>query len=203
MPDSAGRRKMGATERRAAILDAALDVFSARGYADARLDDIAAAAQVGKGTIYLHFRDKQDLFEQLLRSAAVPVLDLAAALARRPDLPTSAILSAVVDLFRREVLGTRRKEIMRLIMAEGSRFPELARFYHQEVVARGLALLGTLLQRGVARGEVDAAYARHPQLVMAPLLMTVLWDGLFSAIDPLPAEELLAAHVRLVAGEAA
>jgi AcrR family transcriptional regulator len=193
---------MSPEARRAAILDAALDGFSSRGYAEARLDDIAAAAGVGKGTIYLYFRDKQDLFQQLLKSAALPVLDLASNLAARPDIPTRAILAAVVELFRREVLGTRRKEILRLIIAEGGRFPELAAFYHREVVSRGLALLRTVLERGVARGEVDPAYARHPQLVMAPLVMALLWDALFSPVDPLPVEDLLRAHVRLVAGDA-
>jgi hypothetical protein len=118
-------------------------------------------------------------------------------------VPTRAILAAVVDLFRREVLGTRRREVLRLIMAEGGRFPELAAFYHREVVSRGLAMLRTILDRGVARGEVDPAYARHPQLVMAPLIMALLWDALFSSVDPLPAEDLLREHVRLVAGDAA
>jgi AcrR family transcriptional regulator len=203
MPTRALRQKMSPEARRASILDAALDVFSSRGYAEARLDDIAAAAGIGKGTIYLHFKDKQDLFEQLLRGAALPVLDTAAGFAGRPDVPTRAILAAVVDLFRREVLGTRRREVLRLIMAEGGRFPELAAFYHREVVSRGLAMLRTILDRGVARGEVDPAYARHPQLVMAPLIMALLWDALFSSVDPLPAEELLREHVRLVAGDAA
>jgi AcrR family transcriptional regulator len=195
------RQKMSPEARRASILEAALDVFSSRGYADARLDDIAAAAGIGKGTIYLHFEDKQDLFEQLLKSAALPVLDLASSLAGRPDIPTRAILAAVVDLFRREVLGTRRKEILRLIIAEGGRFPELAAFYHREVVSRGLALLKKVLDRGVARGEVDPAYARHPHLVMAPLVMALLWDALFSPVDPLPVEDLLREHVRLMAGD--
>ncbi|MFO1147935.1 MAG: TetR/AcrR family transcriptional regulator [Alsobacter sp.] len=199
MPSPSARQKMSPELRRAAILDAALDVFSSRGYAEARLDDIAAAAAIGKGTIYLHFRDKQDLFEQLLKSAALPVLDLASSLATRPDTPTRTILTAVVELFRREVLGTRRREVLRLIIAEGGRFPELAAFYHREVVSRGLSLLTTVLDRGVARGEVDAAYARHPQLVMAPLIMALLWDALFSPVDPLPVEDLLREHVRLVA----
>lgn len=194
------RASLTPAERRAQILEAAIGVFTAKGYAAARIEDVAAEAGVAKGTIYLHFRDKQDLFEQLVKSLAVPVLDRVAGLAVGGDQTTREILTGVVTVFRREVLETRRREVLRLIMAEGPRFPELARFYHREVVSRGLGMLRMILERGVARGEVDPAVARHPQLALAPLIMALAWDGLFSSFDPLPLEDLLAVHVERIAG---
>ena len=194
MPRTA-RAAVTPAQRRAQILDAAIGVFTSKGFAQARIEDVAAVAGVAKGTIYLHFRDKQDLFEQLLREAALPVLGQVGDLAAMPDLSTRDILRGVAEVFHREVLGTRSREVLRLIMAEGPRFPELARFHHREVVSRGLAMLRRILERGVARGEVDASLARHPQLFVAPMIMAVVWDGLFSSFDPLPLDDLLATHV--------
>lgn len=198
MPSAEARSKRG-QDRREAILDAALDVFSAQGFAAARLDDVAARAGVAKGTLYLHFRSKQDLFEQLVMHTVEPVLDGAGQLATIPDRPTRDIVAALHGLFRREVLGTRRKEILRLVLAEGPRFPAIAAFYHREVVTRGLALIRALAARGLARGEIKSdAIARFPHLVFAPLLLAVLWDGLFSRLEPLDVEGLLEAQRSLV-----
>jgi AcrR family transcriptional regulator len=184
-----------AAQRRQAILDAALTVFAARGYEAARLDDVAAQAGVAKGTLYLYFEDKQALFEALVRSAVSPILDTVGQALAAADAKTADILDFAFAAFHREVLSTRRRLLLRLIISEGPRFPELAAFYHREVVSRGMKLLGALARRAVERGEfpTDAA-VRFPQLIMAPLLLAVIWDGLFSRIDPLDAAGLLSAH---------
>jgi hypothetical protein len=112
-----------------------------------------------------------------------------------PDIGSIRVVEMFFDLFKREVLGTPRKLLLRLIIAEGPRFPAIAAFYHREVVSRGLSLMRAVAQRAVARGEfsTDAA-ARFPQLIVAPLLMAVIWDGLFGKIEPLDVDELLRAH---------
>ena len=192
-----GRRDPEA--RRQAILDAALDVFAAEGFAAAKLDDVAEKAGVAKGTIYLHFKDKQDLFEQMVREAVFPVIARLEELAKLPDLPAELVLRAMFEVFRTQVLATRRKDLLRLILTEGPRFPAIAAFYHREVVARGLALMGELLNRARANGELSAeGLARFPQLVVAPLILAVVWDGLFAAIEPLDVEGLLAVHRELL-----
>jgi AcrR family transcriptional regulator len=192
-----GRRDPEA--RRQAILDAALDVFAAEGFAAAKLDDVAEKAGVAKGTIYLHFKDKQDLFEQMVREAVFPVIARLEELAKLPDLPAELALRAMFEVFRTQVLATRRKDLLRLILTEGPRFPAIAAFYHREVVARGLALMGELLNRARANGELSAeGLARFPQLVVAPLILAVVWDGLFAAIEPLDVEGLLAVHRELL-----
>lgn len=187
--------------RRQAILEAALDVFAAEGFAAAKLDDVADKAGVAKGTIYLHFRDKEDLFEQMVRDAVFPVIARLEELAKLPNLSAELALRAMFDVFRTQVLGTRRKDLLRLILTEGPRFPAIAAFYHREVVARGMKLTGELLNRARANGELSAeGLARFPQLVLAPLILAVVWDGLFAAIEPLDVEGLLAVHHELLLG---
>ncbi len=105
-------------------------------------------------------------------------------------------------MFRQEVLGTKRKLLLRLVVSEGPRFPALAEFYYREVVSRGLQMVRTVARKGVADGEFASdAVARFPQLLVAPLLMAVIWDGLFSRLDPLDVEGLLAAHRELLTGK--
>src|ERR1043166_8649262 len=111
-PAKAGgrRRRNGesAPDRREAILAAALDEFSARGFAAARLDDVARRAGVAKGTIYLYFRDKEALFQELVRSVIGPLVARFEA-AAEIDLPARAVAERIVDMFVREVYGTDRK----------------------------------------------------------------------------------------------
>jgi len=182
-----------------AILDAALDVFAEKGFADARLDDVAARAGVAKGTLYLYAESKQALFEALVRSGIVAPL---AAIERQVlalDAPAEAMLRALFAALRREVLETRRKEIVRLVIAEAGRFPDVAAFYHREVVGRGMALLRGIAERAVERGEFRSdELVRFPQLAIAPALVALLWANLFERFEPLDAEAMLDAHLGLL-----
>lgn len=190
--------------RREAILEAALGVFSAEGFAATKLDDIAEKAGVAKGTIYLHFKDKQDLFEQMVRATVSPVIERLEALAKLPELPADVVLKSLFELFRTEVLGTSRRQLLRLVLTEGPRFPAIAEFYHREVVSRGLKLVGGLLSRAKANGELSAeGLDRFPQLVVAPLVLAVVWDGLFAAIEPLDVKGLLEVYRELLLGRKA
>lgn len=194
-----GRRQAAAEEKRQAILDAGLEVFASNGFAASRLDEVAEKAGVAKGTIYLHFRDKEDLFEQIVMGAVGPVIAQVDAAAERDDVPAAVLIPALFDLFRREVLGTRRKEVARLVLAEGPRFPRIAEFYHREVVGKVIAIVSRVARRAHERGEIASeSYARYPQLVMAPLIMALIWDGLFSRIEPLDVEGMLNAHRQLI-----
>src|SRR5881394_3984765 len=121
---SPSSRASRSAERREAIVAAALEEFAARGFAATRLDDVARRAGVAKGTIYLYFRDKESLFQELVRTMLSPVVGTLEA-ARTADLPARAVAEAIADLFVREILTTRRKDVIRLIIAEGPRFPKL------------------------------------------------------------------------------
>lgn len=184
--------------RREAILAAALDEFAERGFEGARLDDVARRAGIAKGTIYLYFSDKESLFQELIRSALSPVVSIIEA-AGKIDLPLRVVCERLAGAFAREVLGTRRKDIVRLMLSEGRRFPKIAKFYYEEIPARAFAAVRALVRKGIERGEiVDDTLEKFPQLVIAPGLVAIVWDGLFDKYEPLDAEALLRAHFNLL-----
>jgi AcrR family transcriptional regulator len=194
-------RAARAAERRQAIIDAALDEFIARGFTATRLDDVAKRAGVAKGTIYLHFKDKESMFEELIRTALVPLIGRL----HTPPPSGGSVRDAIEGFARtfiQEVASTRRGDIVRLIVAEGPRFPAIADFYYREVVSRGLAAMRALIELGVARGEIaQKELARFPQILVAPALIAVIWQSLFSRHAPLDATEMLRVHLDLIFGE--
>jgi AcrR family transcriptional regulator len=193
-----GQRELQSARRREAILSAALEEFSACGFAAARLEDVARRAGVAKGTIYLHFRDKEMLFQELVRSELSPVV---AALEAAPiaDMPMRAVADRLVEVFVHEVFGTHRKDVIRLIIAEGPRFPAIAGFYYQEVVARVMAVLRRVAQRAVERGELpNDALVRFPQLLGAPGIVAIVWSGLFDRWAKLDVEAFMRAYLDLI-----
>jgi len=197
----AANRSERSAERRAAIVTAAMEEFVARGFAATRLDDIAERAGVAKGTIYLHFKDKESMFEELIRTALVPLIDWMAA----PPAIAGRVRDAVerfAETFIREIVATPRADIIRLIVAEGPRFPALADFYFREVVSKGLAGMTALVQLGIARGEIrQKQLAQFPQLLVAPAIVAVIWQSLFARHAPLDAIAMFRVHLDLIFGE--
>jgi AcrR family transcriptional regulator len=196
-----GPRAVRQAERREAILAAALEEFSASGFAATRLDDVARRAGVAKGTIYLYFRDKESLFQELIRAMLVPVVGTIEA-APVANMSAREVAEAIADLFVREIFGTRRKDVIHLIIAEGPRFPKLAEFYYHEVIERVVLAVRAVLKRAVARGELsNDALVRFPQLLVAPALVAIVWNSLFDRFSPLDIRELMRAHIDLLFGE--
>jgi AcrR family transcriptional regulator len=195
------KRRVAAPEaRRAEILAAALEEFTARGYAATRLDDVAKRAGIAKGTIYLYFADKETLFQELVRSMVHPVLGTLEQM-RSLDIPARMLIEGMLGTFVREILGTRRKDIIRLMLAEGPRFPAIAEFYYREVVARVLAIVRPLLARALERGELHSdALVRFPQLIIAPGLVAIMWSALFEKYEPLDVPEMIRAHLGILFG---
>jgi AcrR family transcriptional regulator len=193
-PAPANLRSAKAAARRDAILDAALDEFSACGFAAARLDDVAKRAGVAKGTIYLYFKDKESLFQELIRSKMAPVVgSLETAFA--VELPLGAIVEGAIEIFVREVFGTKRQQLIRLIISEGPRFPALAEFYYREILSRIMKAVRDLLRRAYERGEItDDALIRFPQLIGAPGVIAIVWNGLFDRFEPLDVRAMMRAH---------
>jgi AcrR family transcriptional regulator len=199
--DAPRPRAQKSAARREAILGAALDEFAAQGFQAARMDDVARRAGVGKGTIYLHFRDKEALFQDLVRTMLVPLV--AGLEAARPgDQPVRKLIESFVELFVREVYNTRRRNVLRLILTEGQRFPSLAEFYYREVVERAMAAMRALLGRAVARGELkDDTLVKFPQLIVAPGIVAVMWSGLFDRFAPIDVSAMMHAHLDLLFGK--
>ena len=190
-------REARGMERREAIRAAALDEFSARGFEATRLDDVAKRAGIAKGTIYLYFRDKDTLFQELVRAMLAPVIGGIEAMGAT-DLPVNLLAERIVDLFVREIYETRRQDVIRLMISEGRRFPKLAEFYYREVLSRAFDAMRALLKRAAARGEVPGALLEFPQLIAAPALVAIVWSGLFERYAPLDVRRMLKAHIDLL-----
>jgi AcrR family transcriptional regulator len=200
-PKPPSNRAERTAERREAIIEAALDEFISRGFTATRIDDVARRAGVAKGTIYLHFKDKESMFEELIRTALVPLIGRLHA-----PPPSGGSVRDAVEAFARtfiqEVAATRRGDIVRLIVAEGPRFPSIADFYYREVVSRGLAGMRGLIELAVSRGEIQQKnLARFPQILVAPAIIAVIWQSLFSRHAPLDATEMFRVHLDLIFGE--
>ena len=179
-----------------------MDEFIARGFAATRLDDVAKRAGVAKGTIYLHFKDKEALFEELIRTAIVPLVGRLYATPPNPDTSVRDMIEGFANVFIREVATTRRGDIIRLIVAEGPRFPDIADFYYREVVSRGLAGMRALIELGVNSGEIrQKNLARFPQILVAPAIVAVIWQSLFARHAPLDAIDMFRVHLDLIFGE--
>jgi AcrR family transcriptional regulator len=194
------RRAEAGGEKRELILAAALDEFADNGFAAARLDDVAKRAKVAKGTIYLYFQDKESLFQELLRTQIGPVIGMLEAVltgsGEAKPAPLRELAHRVADLFVDQVIATRRKDIVRLILTEGPRFPKLAEFYYREVISRGLSALRARAQTAVKAGELkNDALVRFPQLIVAPALTAIMWKSMFDRFEPLDAKALMKAHI--------
>ena len=132
------------------IIEAALEVFGERGLANARLDDIARRAGLAKGTIYLYFPNKEELFRAVIRSTVVTAIDRAEA--STGDIPPEAQLDAFMRTHWAFLRSPTFERLYRLITGELHNFPELARFYAEEVLVRGLRLMTGVIKRGIAAG---------------------------------------------------
>ncbi len=163
------------------LLAAALDLFVERGYAGTRLDDVASLAGVSKGTLYLYFENKEDLFKAVVRENIVTALVDAEDLIAGFEGHSSELLRTLVISWWNRIGQTKLSGISKLMLAESGNFPDVARFYHEEVVSRGEALLVSIVERGIARSEfreVDTSQAKL--VIIAPVLMLMLWKHSFA-----------------------
>ncbi|WP_448189603.1 TetR/AcrR family transcriptional regulator [Azospirillum sp. sgz301742] len=180
------------------IVDAALDIFAERGYAATRLEEIAARAGVSKGTLYLYFPNKEELFKAVIRSAIVPNLEMAERLLGGFPGPSMEILRQMLEGIAGRVMASKVGGIPKLMIAEAGNFPDLARFYYDEVIGRGFRVLGAVLERGIARGEFRPVNVDHTvRLIIAPMLMVALWRSSFEPVEgkPLDVAGLIAEHL--------
>ena len=163
------------------LLAAALDLFVERGYAGTRLDDVASLAGVSKGTLYLYFENKEELFKAVVRENIVTALVDAEDLIAGFEGHSSELLRKLVLNWWNRIGQTKLSGISKLMMAESGNFPDVARFYHEEVVSRGEALLASVVERGLDRGEFRDIDANQAKLVIiAPVLMLMLWKHSFT-----------------------
>jgi len=169
------------------LLAAALNQFVERGFAATRLEDVAKHAGVSKGTLYLYFANKEELFKEVVRANIVATIGEAEQDAAAYDGPSGELLATLLMKWWAEICATPLGGITKLMLAEGNNFPELAQFYNEEVVARGSGLFTRVLERGIARGEfrpVDPVVMT--QVLIAPVLMLMMWTHSYMPTCDMP-----------------
>ncbi|MEO6340455.1 MAG: TetR/AcrR family transcriptional regulator [Caulobacteraceae bacterium] len=185
-------------DRPTEIVAAALAVFGDKGFAAARLDDIAKRAGVSKGALYLYYETKEDLFRAVVRQAVAPnVSRMREALAAFPG-PFPVFLAMFAQMIAANLGQAPVGPIAKMIIGEGRNFPELARYWHDEVVAPMLAALAGAIERSQAQGEVRPGDPRLYALQMiGPFLMAAIWRETFTPIgaEPIDIEALGRQHL--------
>jgi len=158
------------------LLAAAIELFVERGFAATRLEDVARRAGVSKGTLYLYYTNKEDLFKAVVRQSIVPTLGDAETSVAEFDGHSAELLRHVILSWWRRIGATKASGISKLILAEADNFPELALFYQKEVMTRGMVMMSSMLERGIRRGEFrQIDVAQTAQVLIAPLLMLSTW----------------------------
>jgi len=183
------------------IIAAALDLFVERGFAATKLDEVATRAGVSKGTLYLYFANKEELFKAVVREGLVSQLVEARLMIGSCHGGSGDLLELVMHGWWEKIGSTRISGIPKLVLSEARNFPEIANFYVSEVVHPGQQVMADIIRRGIASGEfrdVDADDAAR--LFMAPLLMIALWRNSLAhfaseQMDPL---RLMRTHIDML-----
>jgi len=179
------------------ILDAALSVFADKGFSAARMEDIAAKAGVTKGTIYLYFQSKEEVFKSLARQHVTDTLAMASEEARKFEGSTFDFLSVFVQRCACVILTSEAVALPKIIISESGNFPELAVFWRKEVIDKTTAMLCGVIAKGIARGEIrDVPPEYVAKLCMAPMMMSLIWRTTFAHTDdtPFDYEAFMAMH---------
>ncbi len=173
--------------RPAEILEAAVKVFAKKGFAATRMDDIAQAAGVTKGTIYLYFNGKEAVFKMLVRQSLGSQLARILDNVKTHEGSAKDLIRMILSAMGNFLVNSDRVVLPKIILAEAGNFPELARFYREEIIEKGLGALSQVIARGVADGEFRSLPPEHvARLCVTPLLFIAIWRTTFAAMDEQP-----------------
>lgn len=186
-------------DRPAEIAEAALAEFSAKGYDAARVDDVAKRAGVSKGLLYLYFRTKEELFKAVIRRFISPRIEALEHAVRESELSAEAFLRGPFLEFAKQIPKSPARVLVRLIVAEGPKHPDLIAFYWDNVVAHGLSAMRNLIARAVKSGEFrNSALDEFPQMLIMPVLFSVVWTGVFSKQHALDTDQFIEDHLEFI-----
>ena len=180
------------------ITDAAFAAFAENGYAATRVEEVAKRAGVSKGLLYLYFKTKEELFKAVVRSVVMPRVDALEAELDSSDMTAEAFIRGPVLDFMKQVPGSPVSVVIRLMIAEAPKHPDLVEFYWENVASRGLGALQRMIGRGVENGEFrSSAVDELPQLLLAPVMMSVVW-GLVFANRSLDTDRLIETNIDMI-----
>ena len=165
-----------AEDRPREICTAALDVFAQKGFAAARLDEIARRAGVSKGTLYLYFKDKEDLFRAVVRDTVAPNIEVIRASLAGAEMTFADVIRLFLPRFAEITGRVPVGAVAKMVIGESRNFPELAKVWHDHVASRAIGMIAELIERAQARGEVRPGDPRlHAFTLMGPMVLGLLW----------------------------
>ncbi len=186
-------------DRPAEITQAALAAFAEKGYAATKVDEVAKRAGVSKGLLYLYFKTKEDLFKAVIRSFLSPRIDALISNIEETDLSAEEFLRGPFLAFAKSLPKSPAKILVRLMIAEGPKHPDLVEWYWDNVVSRALAALRTLIERGVDNGEFrESAVNEFPQLLVTPVFFSMIFTIVFKQQMNLDTDRFIEAHMEMV-----
>lgn len=180
------------------ITAAAFAAFAEKGFAATKVEEVARRAGVSKGLLYLYFKTKEELFKAVIRSVVAPRVDELTRTLDSSDLGAEAFIRGPLLAFMQRLPGSRASIVIRLMISEAPKHPDLVDYYWDKVASRGLAALRQLLERGVANGEFrESAVTELPQLFVAPVMMSIVWGTVF-AERSLDTDKLIATQIDMI-----
>ncbi len=163
------------------ITAAAFEAFAEKGFAAARVDDVAKRAGVSKGLLYLYFKTKEELFKAVVKSVVIRRVDRLIENVETTELSSEDFIRGPLLTFLQQVPGSPVAIVIRLLISEGPRHPDLLEYYYDNVVAKGLAAISGFVGRGVDRGEFrQSVVSDLPHLMLAPVMLSIIWGIIFN-----------------------
>jgi AcrR family transcriptional regulator len=203
---ASGARQRRKDARPQELLQAALDLFAERGFAATRIEEVAQRAGVSKGTLYLYYPSKEDLFKAVVRANLSSLIAEGEEAARCFEGSSSELLSYLLHTWWERVGNTSAAGIHKVILSEVRNFPELAQFYSDEVIVPADRLFSYTVQRGIDRGEFRALPQHQvSHALMAPVIFMALHQHSFGACPvhgavPVDPSDMLDTHLELILG---
>ncbi|NCF72429.1 MAG: TetR family transcriptional regulator [Gammaproteobacteria bacterium] len=180
------------------ITAAAFDAFAEKGFAATRVDDVAKRAGVSKGLLYLYFKTKEELFKAVVKSVVIRRVDRLIENVETTELSSDNFIRGPLLSFLQKIPGSPVAIVIRLLIAEGPRHPDLVDYYYENVVAKGLAAISAFVKRGVDRGEFrQSSVSDLPHLILAPVMLSIIWGIIFKD-KQLDTDTLIATQIDMI-----
>lgn len=186
-------------ERPQEITEAAFAAFAEKGFGATKVEEVARRAGVSKGLLYRYFETKEELFKAVIRSFVSPKVAELEEMVRTSELSAEAFLRGPFLAFAQSLPRSPARILVRLMIAEGPKHPDLTAYYWENVIEHGLAALSVVIRRGVENGEFrHSALDEFPQLLVTPVLFSVTWSIVFQKHQRLDTDRMIEAHIDLV-----
>ncbi len=189
------RRKQ---DRPQEITEAAFEAFAEKGYSATKVADVAKRAGVSKGLMYLYFKTKEELFKAVVKSVVIRRVDRLIENVETTELSSEDFIRGPLQTFLQQLPASPVAVVIRLLISEGRKHPDLVDYYYDNVVSKGLAAISGFLARGVERGEFrHSAVTDLPHLILAPVMLSIIWGLIFTGQE-LDTDKLIETQIDLV-----